>query len=303
MSKLKVLPHRSASASSVDWGPWSVALSGASPRPVEELLEDWDYRSEMEFSLGVEVDFDRLIVETGLNPESGIVVVTLVDCKATNRRFNAARPVIPGAGPVRVNLKVPAGSVADEVVISAHVVLGHAEGAPRPGVAHRPGSRLVGGTNHRLILEGDGARFPTDAASFKSLGIPGSMWSLSTRAESLASMFNASTRLWVNTDIPGTAELLMQDRDTRLQRFLQIDIARHLLGAAASLTSEAEDLEDGWEEGSLGDVVSNLAESTLRRDLPSLIELVRTDPQRLEGLLQECYRPWEVDDEGLSETV
>lgn len=303
MSKLKLLPHRAANPMAVRWGSWSVSVAGNPPRPVEDLLDDWDYRSGTEFSIDVDVDLQMLDADTGLDAGSEIRVVGLVDCKATNRRFSATQVVNAERGPTHISLMVPAGSMADEVVISAHVVLACTDGPPRPGVAHRPGSRLADGARHRLILEGDGARFPTDAASFRSLGIPGSMWSLSTRAESLASMFNSSTRLWVNTDIPETARLLMQDRDTRMQRFLQIDIARHLLGVASTLTVGIEELEDNWDEGSLGEVVSNLAESMLRRDLPSLVELVRTDPQRLEGLLQECYRPWEVDDEDLPETV
>ncbi|WP_043534913.1 hypothetical protein [Actinomyces polynesiensis] len=131
------------------------------------------------------------------------------------------------------------------------------------------------------------------------MGLPTSIWALSTHAESLDSLFAASTRLWINTDLPQTERLLMADTDSRLLRFLQIDIARHLLRVASSLVTDVEDLEDEWEEGSLGDAVSTLAESALHSDLASMMELVRSDPQWLEGLLQECYRPWEVADEGL----
>ena len=299
MSRLTVLPHRTARTSTVSWGHWTVSVQGTEPRPVGDVLEDWDYRTVLRFFLDVEVDRESLVADTGLGPGSRVEIVGLVDCRATNRRFRTRVPLDPGTGPFRLEIEVPAGTLADSVVLSAHLVLRSATGPSTPGVAHRPGSRLASGARHPLLLEGTGARFPADAASFRAMGLPTSIWALSTHAESLDSLFAASTRLWINTDLPQTERLLMADTDSRLLRFLQIDIARHLLRVASSLVTDVEDLEDEWEEGSLGDAVSTLAESALHSDLASMMELVRSDPQWLEGLLQECYRPWEVADEGL----
>lgn len=299
MSRLTVLPHRTAGPSTVSWGHWTVSVQGAEPRAVGDILDDWDYRTDLRFSLDVEVDAAALAADTGLGVDCAIDVVGLVDCRATNRRFHTRVPFKSGTGSFWLEIHVPAGTLAETVLLSAHLVLRSATGSSTPGVAHRPGSRLATGARHRLTLEGTGARFPADAASFRAMGLPTSIWALSTHAESLSALFNASTRLWINTDLPETARLLMADTDSRLQRFLQIDIARHLLRVTSSLVTDVEDLENDWEDGSLGQAVSNLAESAFHSDLESLMEAVRSDPQWLEELLQECYRPWEVGDEGL----
>ena len=273
-------------------------VDGSSPKPVPELLRDWDYRTELVFSIEVEIDVDAVREATGLGHDDSLGFVGVVDCQAAGRRFCTTCECETGLN--RVRIEVPAGVAADEVGLSVHLVLLRAKGPMIPGIAHRPGSRLAEGARQRLILEGTGARFPTDAAAFGALGLPESMWSLSTTAESLGALLNGSTRLWINTDISKSAVLLVADSDSRLQRFLQIDIARHLLQVASSLSPELQDLETEWEDGSLGSVVENLAVNTLHSDLPSMIQMLRDEPQTVEALLQECYRPWEVEDETVS---
>ncbi len=298
MSRLKILPHRTAGAECVSWGRWLVETDGSSPKPVDQLLRDWDYRTELAFSIAVEVDVDAVHKATGLSSDDLIGLVGVIDCQSAGRRFCTTLPCHPGLNQLEVG--VPAGTVADEVVLAAHLVLLEARGHKVPGVAYRSGSRLAEGARERLILEGSGARFPTDAASFRALNLPESMWALKTVAESMSSVFNGSTKLLINSDIPESMGLLVGDVDSRLQRFLQIDVARHLLQAASSLCLDLQELEGEWEEGSIGSVVENLTTNILHSDLVSMVQMLRDDPQTVEALLQECYRPWEVEDAPVS---
>lgn len=290
MSGARILPHLEADAAALQWGPWWVEIDGRREL-VADRLKGWDYASTVRFEIQPTVDVERTLESSGLTNRAEVALVGLLDCRATGRRFTSVVSLgaLAAGESNLICIEPEVGTIADEVELSAHLVF-TGRGVPnRDGRAWRPGSRLAASTITRLRLEGDAARFPTEAVSFAALGLDPAAWSLHFAADDLADSFMGHVRLLVNTDHPVTEMLLGQEGETveALQSVLFVDIARQMFVHVA-LTHEELD-SDSWPEGSVGQVLDGLAREALAMDLSSLGQLVRQDPLLFERRLQAAF--------------
>ena len=187
-------------------------------------------------------------------------------------------------------VRIPAHSVAEQLNLRAHLV--HSGDNERS--VWRTGARLAETPEHRVRLEGEGSRFPTEAVSFESLGYERALWTLRVSFETLDENFMGAVLLLVNTDHPSGAALLQPDQSLGevLTAFLRRDILIRLVTAIAAQPDALEawnpppaDPEDGPDQ-SLGSVVDSTCRLLTTFDLKELVSVLNENPERFDRIVQ-----------------
>lgn len=288
MAGMRILPHREADPAAVHWGPWWIHLNG-SRELADEMVTGWDYSTPISFELQPSADEELFLESTGLNSLRQCDVVAICECVTTGYRFEARRSLadlIISADKI-LAIEPPLGTLAHKVTLFATIVLAQSAPASVDDIASSRGARLAASSRHNVSLEGAGARFPTEAVNFSSLGFPSALWSLHCDFSDAEEPFTSSVRLLINTEHARSDALLDPTHtDHRLlSSALEVDIVRRLVRAAAR-----EDVQfrgkQSWHEGSTGAALENLADLYFGRTLHELITLRRADPDAYERTLQ-----------------
>lgn len=286
-----LLPYPTARPDEVVWGSWSAEFGNSAVATLVDRLPGWDYQSSVTFSTRVNVDWNGLRKTIGVDDPEPFRLVAVADCRATSRRLVGGRPLRLDGEAAVVSVDAPQGTLADSVTLyAALVATSDIAGDSLGDRVFRAGARIAQSRDLRLVLEGDGSRFPSEAVSFGKLGLEPALWSIRMTAVDLESSFLGSTRLLVNSDV-AEAQSLIGGEDGRLLHLLQMDIARQVIGCVSGLVGD-EGLQSDWETGTLGDTARHLAEDLLDSELSALVELKRGDPDRFERLLQSVFQPW-----------
>lgn len=143
---MRAMPFLVADANAVTVEEPVVICAGKESSP-SELLEGWDYLQPLQIAVGFRVDQEIFRSQTGLVDSGdleGVVLAVQVDCSATNWRALEKAPLssaLKAVGSVIVG--IPAGVVAQQLVISCSVLLDREDSHPRASrAAHLRGSRL-----------------------------------------------------------------------------------------------------------------------------------------------------------------
>ena len=182
-------------------------------------------------------------------------------------------------------VEVPRESVAKRLDLAVQFVI-----MPRGSSGHGPGARVLGGPSKRTLIEGDGARFPTEPVSFKAMNWPPALWRVKFSFDSPEDAFGGAVRLFVNVDHPGSSSLLdPQSTGGHVTRaFLRQDIVRVVLTTLAqeSRGSGALIVSPGGDDSSVIAVANALAHEWLKLDVEEAIMLVERSPEEFETRLQ-----------------
>lgn len=288
MVHLRMLPHREADPDSITWGQWWLRTDG-DRRPADVIVDGWDYASQLVVEIQPSVDEDAFLESTGLPNLACCDVVAMLECPATAYRVidrHSLESLVTSVDRV-LSIAPPLGSISGRISLSCHVVLrDHLEDMP-PDVARRPGARIASSPRTHLSLEGDGARFPTEAASFAAMGYDGALWSLTTDLSDPEEPFSSSTRLFINTDHT-SADALIETKDSAhpfIASALEIDIVRQLVNEAARNRAVFEGGRE-WPEGSSGAALETLSHGFFNRPFSDVLSLHAQDQSNFERMLQ-----------------
>lgn len=290
---MRLFPYQRASDADVAWGAWSACVDDSPPALLEDRVKGWDYESALHFSRDVGVRRDMVAASTNLPENISLDLVAIVDCPTSGERLVFKEHVPVEGGTVRMLLDVPAGLLAEAVVLKTSLVLGASHIPEKPYVACEKGQRLLDDRNRSVVLEGDGARFPTQALSFDAAGLQSALWSFSLDAASLESSVTSSMRLYINTDLKQSKKL-SAGVDCSYVRFLEMNIARRVIGFAAGIVKADEGATGDWPFGSVGEMAQSLSEGTLGMSLEKCAQLLDRNPAEFDRILQNVFRPWEV---------
>ncbi|WP_143008191.1 hypothetical protein [Tessaracoccus oleiagri] len=282
-----MLPHLEAATDSIEWGSWWVSTQG-SRSIAEGNVQNWDYSTAITFELQPAVDKDVFLESTGLDDLDLCEIVAIAECAATGYRhatrhnlaemFSSSEKVLA--------IEPSPSTLAQSVRLMAHVVLARNLDRVPNNVASRRGARLAQSTPITLQLEGDGSRFPTEAVSFRSLGLDEALWSLRYDLSQPEEMFTTAVRLFINTDHPRAEQLLdgSHPEATLIKSALETDIVRQLLAGAAEFSDLF--IRRDWPEASTGETLESLAESFFGHSLEELLRRRSLDLIEFERLLQ-----------------
>jgi hypothetical protein len=202
-------------------------------------------------------------------------------------RFEAAQAVRDDF--LLMTITVDPSMLAREVVLSRHAVLGRGNDFPAgDGRAFRAGSRLLRDRDTRVLIEGQGGRFPTEAVPFSAAGREDAPWDVALHYVDLHDSFLGAVRLLVNTEHPaGAAALSPEHPEHRLVvSVMRWDVVRRLLFQVAMSSLEEEALHETWDTEALGGALDGLCDLYIKRPLADVVADLRRDGSSLEASLQ-----------------
>lgn len=290
MSRVRLYPHRVASAESVDWSGWWTGR-GDRRQPLPTRLSGWDYASEETVGITATIHVEQLLHSSGVQRPDWLEFVVRADCPSVQQRFIAKFPLGLEGEPTDLTIELPPGQLAVDVRLSAHIVLAKTVARSADRTAYQRGARIASSDSFTLQLEGDGTRFPTESAAFSLLGLEEAPWTLMTTYEGLDDAFMGGVRLLINTEHRLGQLVLQQEHPAGLDRLLFGDVFRMMVADVATRNdlSEIHELADG----SIGAVLAEVTDRFLQRSLLAAAELYRHSPVEFEALVQDRLAPYE----------
>jgi hypothetical protein len=291
MAQLRVYPHRTADARSVSWDSWWIERDG-SRSDLPPLLRGWDYASQVTAGVSVSFNEELLLESTGLGSISELEILLLADCRLAQQRFVAREPLY-GHDPratIDVAVQLPAGQVAGDVRLSAHLGLARTAGEKQGRIASLHGARISSSGTLTMRLEGDSGRFPTEAVPFSELLLGNAPWTVDIAYSDLSDSFLGGVRLLINTEHPVAKMALDPKAESRVKGLLHAEVMRLLIAQVASQAEVAD--ESSFEEGSIGQVLDQMFEEVLGGSLKATARLYRDEPKRFELLLHDRLDPF-----------
>lgn len=279
MAKVRILPHRSASEHSVTWGKWWYSLGSEERYDLEDLVTGWDYATPLQFGTRFSINTAELMSSTGLEPSS-VNVVIMADCNAVHQRFVSRTEITNEREGI---ISLPPGAVAQEVKLSAHLVLGSAPLRAGRRVANEVGARLGSSPTVRAILEGDASRFPTEILRFSETNYGNAPWTLTTYFEDLNDSFMGTIRLLVNSEHPLGLSVIQTNSPSIAASLMRLEVTRGLIGEIAHRNFHT--LSAQWEEGSVGAVMDALCQFHLGLGMAKSVHFYADDPVGFDRLL------------------
>lgn len=266
--------------------PWMVTPVGSSAIADPEVLENWQYATDLDVEKTVSVDLPKVLDSIGLGPDDELRILLVASTSKTGiQRSSEVLPLQNGENSLGLRLVGSdcGGAARLRILITSGAVSNTSRLAPR-----RAGS-VLWSEEWRVFLEGDQSRFPTEIVSFANhpSAPAGAAWALEVDTSDLAAPAPGCVRLLLNSDHPVYSRLTSEPTSpeaVRTREFMRFDTARQLVSAA--MTSE-EFGPDEFEEGSLGAI--------LRARLANYFGEDGDEVEPLRARWQAS--PWEIDAE------
>jgi hypothetical protein len=284
---VRLLPHSAVSDEHVIWGAWWRLHHSGERQPIGDRLAAWDYAQDLRLVSDVTVDVAAAVRDAELDESAEVAIAAMWDCASSFGRGVALQAISCQQGDQwsgELLLDLPAGQVAKEVTLERHLILAEPPTTGGPLAAKAPGARLGPVSRTKLILEGEGGRFPIEPVPFSALLRESAAWALEISYEDLGDSFLGAVRLLLNTEHPATGALLSGDSEGLLS-VLRYDLVRALLVKLADDSSGIDEF-GGWEDDSIGGVLEDLCQGHLDMDLRTTLLRMRAEPLEVESLLQ-----------------
>lgn len=274
-----LLPHLTAE-SAFAWSEptWSTEVSTGAP--FSQPPREWDYATPLSISSKVTWDPERL---QGLSLQT-LRLVLVVECPSTSMRWVESAPLAVDAMHQTAVTTVPAGEASRALEVRSWIVCESGD----PELDIPVAAKIAWTERHRMDLEGDGGRFPTQSVDFRDLRLPPrAAWTVTVEATDLDQSFGSSVRVLINASHPAHDLLLDLERPAAgiALEVLRKDIISTVLGEIAA-DSLLEHSFDPTFTDSLGAVLNHWCELYLNMDLPSALSLLLQDRTRFEVELQ-----------------
>ena len=276
----------------IDPGPWFVGIGNEQPLENPDVIDHWDYFTDLKVVRTVHVDLPGMLADCGLDAGSSVSAAITWQSSWTGLRGSSV-PVPLEDGENILDLKLEGENLGGRLTLDTRLTLSHAV-EPLPRAPRRVGSTLWSDVTS-VALEGTGARFPIVPVSFEEAGLAGGRpgaWYLSIDSTDLAASSNGSLRLYLNSSHPVVKEMLSNPSSPgaqALENFIHYDVARQLVVQALL----HQDLDDGdvYDPDSLGEMFLALLRTLFPdRDMRSLRGEFETFPGELEAELQGRMR-------------
>ncbi|TCJ30429.1 hypothetical protein [Nocardioides jejuensis] len=282
MPAARFMPYETPDAESVQWDAWWFVRGGVR-EALPQQLPGWDYSSVETIGVTVHLDTEAIKSATGMQSARDLELVLIADCAPLGRRFVGAASIDEEAEEtVDLSVEIPAGEAALQLEVSAHLVLA-SPGEPGSGRPHLAGSRLLSSQRRTVQLEGEASRFPSEAVPFSAIGLEPAPWTISASFADLNDSFMGSIRLLMNEEHPLARAALDPVANPEAAERLKIDVFRMLVAVVAP---DIPECAEQYEEASVGEVVTNMADLYLRQTLVEAASMYRENPLRFERL---CY--------------
>ena len=278
----------------IDGGRWSVVTADGTAARDDGTLPGWDYFTPIKVERVLTIDVEGIRRDCALGPEARVRGVLAWHSTLTNIR-GAVMADVEGANTISLRADLESTQLGGVLTLQVQLVVG----VPSAGTSLLSPNRaasVLWAEETRIILEGEGQRFPMLPLDFAAAGVGGgrqsSGWCLEGTNAELSSSGTGSLRLLLNTSNPTIRTLLDTPEDLQsvvVQRFLLYDVYRQLVMCAL----HQDDLQDGmdWEAGTFGDLLATCVHRLFGpQRLDSLRGEYLEEPSEFEARLQAQLR-------------
>ena len=268
---------------------WTIRVGGTLVD--DKAAKGWDYATPVDVVFRCEATLSELHRSVQLAPGSEVALILRWHATGTGLRGTGEPRRIEG-GSHEVCLHLDGDSLGGTLVLNAVLILlAPASGDSGPLAPTRPGS-VLWSEPKKVILEGDGLRFPVELISFEGAGLrgPNAGWCLRWDSQDYDQAAGACLRLQFNRDHEGAAAAATNPQDPRNAAFMQAlrwDIARQMILAALDDETHFDSLD--WPERSLGAaLVARIGTVFPGLSLDECRSLRRSNPEDFETSLQSA---------------
>lgn len=290
-----IAPFVVANAASVTLEPWN-RVHGGVTEPLPEIVDGWDYATDLTLHRTARVDLPELIKSCEL-PE-GTQLGWVVTWRAEESKLVGSSPVAPvDDGECTLSVFLPGAQLGARISLSTKIVLTAERNGAHDGTARHVGSVLFEEARSCTLL-GDLAQFPIAVIDFSAAGLDPDASIVVEIDDDPDTPALAGIQLLINsadTELVAAASATIPDnpRHTMLLADLGEQVARQLLIHAVR---HADELGAGtWEPGTIGSICTSLAGRVDRvsgleglalaeRDAPSLFQSLLAGEARRTGL-------------------
>lgn len=246
--------------------------------PLPDQFESWSQGTSLRLTRRIEIDLPTLLSQSALPNTAEIGVSVSWMSNSTKIRRRVFRSAISDE-PISVTANLNGDEISGEVDLRTSVILNSAIQGTDPWVASEAGSILL--VEKRVFGLGlSESGFPMSVVDFAVTTLPiEASWHLES-STALEDRFSSSFQVLVNERDEKLIKAMEADKPTKEQSLilqnLMAGVMEETLRLAYALRSNGELALEGYEYGSVGEVLSNLVKRTGDVSLDSL-----TDPSQL----------------------
>ena len=255
MPRIVSAPFLTAPQGSAGVVAWT--LPDSDPLPGE--WPGWDPTVNIEVSVAVELDADRIVNECQIGSDvSSLMLTTTWRSGGTSMRGKGEAHRLNSGSPSRIvlDLTIPGSELMGDVECSVQLVLAVTPESRTPLSPWRTGS-ILWSDSRKILLGGRGGRFPVEWTAFRDSGQfhRDSGWQLDWNPDDLDVPTLAGIRLYMNSESVALASAVESGGSDQLLGFMHFDVARSLVTGVLE-NSEIEN--PPFEPDSVGAVMTRL---------------------------------------------
>lgn len=248
--------------------------SGEDRIPLPDHFESWSQGTSLRLTRRIVIDLPTLLSQARLPNSAEIAINVSWMSNSTKIRRRVFRSAI-SEEPISVIANLDGDEISGELDLRTTVILNRSIEGVDPWVASEVGSILL---SERCVfkLGINESGFPMSVVDFAVTTLPlEASWHLET-STSLEDRFSSSFQVLVNERDEKLIKAMEADKPTKEQSLmlqsLMAGVMEETLRLAYSMRSSGELALDGYEYGSVGEVLSNLVKRTGDVSLDSLTE-------------------------------
>lgn len=252
-------PYITPSSDVVASSPWRTQ-SAFGGEELPDFLPSWSQGSDLTIERELEIDRERLAAIANLPSDVDLAICVVWFSEAARiRRCVMREPIRTNRNTIAVNL--PGDELGGRVIIETLIVLNRPLKDVEPWIAHEVGSVLLR-DRVAVTLEGDGASFPIAIVDFAASIYPrNSSWFLETSSDP-SNRFSATFQVLVNERDKKLVKAIESSNKTKEQSVLLDELMNGVMAQviefAYLLRAKGILEEGGYEEGTVGDVLSTM---------------------------------------------
>lgn len=297
MAVIQRLPYLTPSAEHIDIEEWHL-LKSEDVVPLTDLLPHWDPALNIRAIVNVNLDLEGIYQDCRLDSDAVLRLAAIWESPGT---------VLKGRGefvdlqihrsPEQIQLSVDVEGVrlARRLDLSVNLVLLQSGAVIQPFAPKIIGSILAQKTQS-VLLEGEGARFPTEVIDFTGTHYPSDAgWALYWDPDNLDWTISGEVRLYINARHERIVRAVSDNspEDYGIRETVRFDLARALIYGALN-SPEFVEAPDVYKPGTIGAAVRNMLRLYFPDTPFSQLKANSQQPQSFDPKLQDRLRAfWE----------
>lgn len=256
-------PFLTPDPSAINAEDWHYSI-GETRQELPNHLQAWTQGTSLRLTRNVQIDREAILRQTGLPDSARLGIVVSWMSNETKIRRRVFRAEIRDE-PLNIIANLNGDEIGGLVSIRTTLILDKSLPNQKVWVPQEVGSVLLR-EEFRLTLGSGDSGFPMAVVDFAATHLPtGASWHLET-STSLESRFSSSFQVLVNERDEKLVKAMEAEKPTREQALLLDDLLAGVMSQTLQLAyalRQGGELElDGYEYGSVGEVLGNLVKRT-----------------------------------------